>query len=180
MLLLHLPHHLSIPSTNFSSPLFTNQTPQRNSQLMIKSSITTLSKMSTESTARAFFSTPHFAVVGASSDPSKFGHKSISAPFSLNRHPHLSLPFRLPTNSPSLPSLRLVHSPLPPRNAHQPHLHQHNRQLQSLPRRTLALPAPRPESNGREHHHAAESHAEGAGGSKGAGCQECLVAAGDV
>ncbi|TVY48515.1 Subtilisin-like protease, partial [Lachnellula cervina] len=43
--------------------------------LMIKSSITTLSKMSTESTARAFFSTPHFAVVGASSDPSKFGHK---------------------------------------------------------------------------------------------------------
>ncbi|TVY87586.1 hypothetical protein LAWI1_G005108, partial [Lachnellula willkommii] len=35
--------------------------------------------MSTESTARAFFSTPHFAVVGASTDPAKFGHKSIPA-----------------------------------------------------------------------------------------------------
>jgi predicted CoA-binding protein len=35
-------------------------------------------KMSTESTARAFFTAPHFAVVGASSDPSKFGHKSTS------------------------------------------------------------------------------------------------------
>ncbi|TVY31346.1 Acetate--CoA ligase [ADP-forming] I subunit alpha, partial [Lachnellula subtilissima] len=42
---------------------------------MFKSFITTLSKMSTESTARAFFSAPQFAVVGASADPSKFGHK---------------------------------------------------------------------------------------------------------
>lgn len=31
--------------------------------------------MSTEATARTFFSSPFFAVVGASSNPAKFGHK---------------------------------------------------------------------------------------------------------
>ncbi|KAH8680712.1 CoA binding domain-containing protein [Xylariales sp. PMI_506] len=31
--------------------------------------------MSTEATAKAFFSSPHFAVVGASSNPAKFGYK---------------------------------------------------------------------------------------------------------
>ncbi|KAI1852429.1 hypothetical protein JX266_002607 [Neoarthrinium moseri] len=31
--------------------------------------------MSTEANARAFFSSPYFAVVGASSNPAKFGHK---------------------------------------------------------------------------------------------------------
>ncbi|PMD20143.1 NAD(P)-binding protein [Hyaloscypha hepaticicola] len=31
--------------------------------------------MATEAAARAFFTAPYFAVVGASSDPSKFGHK---------------------------------------------------------------------------------------------------------
>ncbi|KAH8590543.1 CoA binding domain-containing protein [Bisporella sp. PMI_857] len=31
--------------------------------------------MATEAAARAFFSAPHFAVVGASNDPAKFGHK---------------------------------------------------------------------------------------------------------
>lgn len=31
--------------------------------------------MSTEATARIFFSSPFFAVVGASSNPAKFGHK---------------------------------------------------------------------------------------------------------
>lgn len=31
--------------------------------------------MATEAAARAFFTAPHFAVVGASSDPTKFGHK---------------------------------------------------------------------------------------------------------
>ncbi|KAI9054629.1 hypothetical protein LZ554_001782 [Drepanopeziza brunnea f. sp. 'monogermtubi'] len=31
--------------------------------------------MATEAAARAFFSAPQFAVVGASSDPTKFGHK---------------------------------------------------------------------------------------------------------
>lgn len=35
-----------------------------------------LAKMSTEANARAFFSSPYFAVVGASSNPAKFGHKS--------------------------------------------------------------------------------------------------------
>ena len=35
-------------------------------------------KMAAESAARAFMATPRFAVVGASSDPSKFGHKSES------------------------------------------------------------------------------------------------------
>jgi predicted CoA-binding protein len=34
--------------------------------------------MATEATARAFFTAPYFAVVGASSDPTKFGHKSTS------------------------------------------------------------------------------------------------------
>ena len=33
-------------------------------------------KMSTEAAARAFFSSQFFAVVGASSNPAKFGHKS--------------------------------------------------------------------------------------------------------
>ncbi|KAG9229758.1 CoA binding domain-containing protein [Amylocarpus encephaloides] len=31
--------------------------------------------MASEAAARTFFSSPHFAVVGASSDPTKFGHK---------------------------------------------------------------------------------------------------------
>ncbi|KAH6659058.1 CoA binding domain-containing protein [Truncatella angustata] len=31
--------------------------------------------MSTEATVRAFFSSPHFAVVGASNNPAKFGYK---------------------------------------------------------------------------------------------------------
>ena len=35
-------------------------------------------KMATDTAARAFFSQPYFAVVGASSDPTKFGHKSSS------------------------------------------------------------------------------------------------------
>jgi len=34
--------------------------------------------MATEAAARTFFSAPYFAVVGASADPSKFGHKSTS------------------------------------------------------------------------------------------------------
>ncbi|KAL2760254.1 hypothetical protein ACRALDRAFT_1073812 [Sodiomyces alcalophilus JCM 7366] len=34
--------------------------------------------MSTEAAARAFFSSPRFAVAGASSNPSKFGHKIFS------------------------------------------------------------------------------------------------------
>ncbi|KAM3065470.1 hypothetical protein ACMFMG_011641 [Clarireedia jacksonii] len=34
-----------------------------------------LRKMATEAAARTFFSSPYFAVVGASSDPAKFGHK---------------------------------------------------------------------------------------------------------
>jgi predicted CoA-binding protein len=39
--------------------------------------------MATEAAARTFFSSPYFAVVGASADPAKFGHKSIfPRPFS--------------------------------------------------------------------------------------------------
>ena len=45
-------------------------------------------KMSTEATAKAFFSNPHFAVVGASSNPAKFGHKST---FKLLRSRGMSL-----------------------------------------------------------------------------------------
>ncbi|ESZ92120.1 hypothetical protein SBOR_7499 [Sclerotinia borealis F-4128] len=33
--------------------------------------------MATEAAARTFFSSPYFAVVGASSDPAKFGHKTL-------------------------------------------------------------------------------------------------------
>jgi hypothetical protein len=40
-------------------------------------------EMAQEAAARAFFTVPYFAVVGASSDPTKFGHKSTSPPFSL-------------------------------------------------------------------------------------------------
>jgi hypothetical protein len=36
-------------------------------------------RMATEAAARAFFSSPQFAVVGACSDPNKFGHKSTSS-----------------------------------------------------------------------------------------------------
>lgn len=35
--------------------------------------------MAQEAAARAFFTAPYFAVVGASSDPTKFGHKSTSS-----------------------------------------------------------------------------------------------------
>jgi hypothetical protein len=40
-------------------------------------------KMTTEAAAKIFFTSSHFAVVGASSDPTKFGHKSelILIPF---------------------------------------------------------------------------------------------------
>ncbi|KAI1201752.1 CoA binding domain-containing protein [Nemania serpens] len=34
-------------------------------------------KMTTEASVRAFFSSPQFAVVGASSNPAKFGHKVL-------------------------------------------------------------------------------------------------------
>ena len=33
-------------------------------------------KMATEASVKAFFSSPQFAVAGASSNPAKFGHKS--------------------------------------------------------------------------------------------------------
>ncbi|KAI0458596.1 CoA binding domain-containing protein [Xylaria acuta] len=37
----------------------------------------TLLKMTTEASVRGFFSSPQFAVVGASSNPAKFGHKVL-------------------------------------------------------------------------------------------------------
>ena len=46
-------------------------------QLMLRSIVK--SAMATEATARSFFASPQFAVVGASSDPTKFGHKSPSS-----------------------------------------------------------------------------------------------------
>jgi hypothetical protein len=42
--------------------------------------ITTLAMGTSEAAARGFFTAPYFAVVGASSDPTKFGHKSIFSP----------------------------------------------------------------------------------------------------
>jgi hypothetical protein len=40
--------------------------------------------MSQEAAARAFFAAPNFAVVGASTDPAKFGHKSAYSPSRLS------------------------------------------------------------------------------------------------
>lgn len=47
----------------------------------------------TEAAAKTFFSYPAFAVVGASSNPAKFGNISAFAPSSLllKTHPHLHL-----------------------------------------------------------------------------------------
>ncbi|KAG0649327.1 hypothetical protein D0Z07_4131 [Hyphodiscus hymeniophilus] len=55
-------------------------------------------KMTSEAAARAFFSSPHFAVVGASSDPTKFGHKIFTW------YTHHNIP-ATPIN-PSAPSIK--------------------------------------------------------------------------
>jgi hypothetical protein len=65
-------------------------------------------KMATEAAARAFFSSPQFAVVGASSDPNKFGHKSPSLPSRLNflapSSTFYSHSTRLPLSAPTAPT----------------------------------------------------------------------------
>lgn len=50
-------------------------------------------KMATESTVKTFFNSPQFAVVGASTNPAKFGHKGKSkGPFySFNPTPQFRL-----------------------------------------------------------------------------------------
>lgn len=73
--------------------------------------------MTTEATARAFFSTPFFAVVGASNNPAKFGHKSASS----SLHTHQEYHALTITGS-----LRLVRRALAPGNANQPHDSHHN------------------------------------------------------
>lgn len=66
-----------------------------------------------EAALKVFFSSPRFAVAGASSDPHKYGHKS-------------TLEYPLPVLPGSLSSLtryhsiRLVSPALPPRNAFEP------------------------------------------------------------
>lgn len=55
-------------------------------------------KMATD-TAKTFFTSAHFAVVGASSDPSKFGHKSTYTSSFLPLLPLLSFPRKLKTSS---------------------------------------------------------------------------------
>lgn len=59
--------------------------------------------MATEAAARAFFSSPQFAVVGASSDPKKFGHKSA-----LTSPSHHSLPLSLYTRKLASSYLMLI------------------------------------------------------------------------
>jgi hypothetical protein len=44
-------------------------------------------KMATDAAAKTFFTSSQFAVVGASSDPTKFGHKSNSTPLFSHIHP---------------------------------------------------------------------------------------------
>ena len=44
--------------------------------------------MVSDADAKQFFSSPEFAVVGASSNPAKFGHKSLSSP---SRDTHQSM-----------------------------------------------------------------------------------------
>lgn len=41
-----------------------------------------------EAALKTFFSSPRFAVAGASSDPSKYGHKGMLPQFSFAPHPH--------------------------------------------------------------------------------------------
>lgn len=59
-------------------------------------------KMTTEATVRTFFSSSNFAVVGASSNPAKYGHKGSAPlpPFSLTAVPVCLFP---PQSSPGTP-----------------------------------------------------------------------------
>lgn len=56
-----------------------------------QSATTFASIMATEAAARKFFSAPFFAVVGASSNPAKFGHKGARAYISICLHLSASL-----------------------------------------------------------------------------------------
>ncbi|KAI1491574.1 CoA binding domain-containing protein [Biscogniauxia mediterranea] len=74
--------------------------------------------MTTEASVRAFFSSPQFAVVGASSNPAKFGHKVLSwyASHSLPVTPiNPTTPSITPSSSstalPTLPSLSALPDP---------------------------------------------------------------------
>lgn len=78
--------------------------------------------MATEATARTFFSAPYFAVVGASSDPNKFGHKIFTW------YTHHSLPVT-PVNPsassikafPPFPDLEIKEYPTIPNLSALPH-----------------------------------------------------------
>lgn len=75
--------HKTLPNSN-PSTLITSNTHHLHLQQSVHSQITTIQPpattinkaMAAETAIKKFFSSPHFAVVGASSDPSKFGHKS--------------------------------------------------------------------------------------------------------
>ena len=61
--------------------------------------------MTTEATARAFFSSPFFAVVGASNNPAKYGHKGEWLSFNASpRASHSALPGTDPANLSTLQS----------------------------------------------------------------------------
>jgi predicted CoA-binding protein len=102
--------------------------------------------MATEAAARAFFTAPYFAVVGASSDPSKFGHKSTSSSpvHSLSPSPH---PFSsAPSPSPKLTNTVFawyIHHSLPatPINPSAPSITANSQSYPTLPNLS-ALPHP--------------------------------------
>lgn len=99
--------------------------------------------MTTEATVRTFFSSPSFAVVGASSNPAKFGYKGLADCL-------ICLPRHL---TDIYHSIRLVHRPLPPSNAHQPH-HARDIRIRHVPQDgALAIRPPGPQADVRVHHH---------------------------
>lgn len=62
--------------------------------------------MATAADAKAFMSSPHFAVVGASSDPTKFGHKGTSLPLIALPFLHRFVPLVIPLVAATTSSLR--------------------------------------------------------------------------
>ena len=100
-------------------------------------------RMATEATARAFFSQPYFAVVGASNDPAKFGHKSR-----YNLFPQLLLEL-----TPFL-SIRMVYTSFSSSNTYQSYLAIDNRLLDSTHGIDLNLSTTTPCRNSRLDHHA--------------------------
>ena len=146
----------------------------------------TIFKMAAESAARAFMATPNFAVVGASSDPSKFGHKSAFAPFpSLPLPSPLLLLQKLMTDGVmkltiASCSFGMVPRALPPRDAHQPHKRNDQRGGKGISGRKISGRDRAANTDIRIHHHAPKNHSQRPAGRQGEGRPERVVAAWDL